>query len=295
MLSDKYQFIGFLLTSFSIGEIIFSCVLTLIILMLILYYILSNRIKQDDKIILILSINIYSSCLIYMFLFFVLLLQSAIGDIFHKEFDSSWCILFGYIYAVSLCVLYISFINQAFFRLCRIVYSQYKYLQSSQLYILIIPIEIIIACILLCPIYVWNDIIYLPDDHFCFVPISNIRGYLWIFFSVYGIPVLSLALIYIRIIIFIRKQSNQPIRIKRRQTRDLNAIRGIFIMIGFLLLLGLPTSVLIIMMLVTGEAHPLTFRITCLSIGTSMLGLSIAMMISIPQLRTIVWKGSQSS
>ncbi|CAF1300599.1 unnamed protein product [Adineta ricciae] len=295
MFGDKHQFIGFLLTSLSIGEIIFACLLTSIVLVLIMFHLFYNRIEQDDRVILILSINIYLSCLIYMLLFFIFLLRSALGDIYHIEFDTIGCAFIGYIYAVSLCVLYLSFTNQAFFRLCRIVYPQYKCLQTSNLYILIVPIQAIFASILLLPIYIWNDIVYLPNDHFCFVPISNVRGYLWIFLSVYGIPVVSLLLIYIRITIYIRQQSNQPIRIKRRQKRDLNAIRGIFLLVGFLLFLGIPTLILMIIMFITGDEHPLTFRVTCLSIGTSMVGLSVAMITSIPQLKTIVWKGSQSA
>ncbi|CAF0884539.1 unnamed protein product [Adineta steineri] len=225
-----------------------------------------------------------------MSVFFVLNILTIIGDVYGIEFDSPWCILLGYIYAATLCVLYISFINQAFFRLCRIIYCQYKYLLYSSLYIIIFPIEVILAFILACPIYILNNIIYLPNYHFCFVPISDIRAYLWIFFTVYGIPVLSILLIYWRITVFIRKQSNQTLKIRRRQTRDLKAIRGILIIVSFMILFGLPTSFLIVMMLITGEEHPLTFRITCISIGTSMVGLNIAMMFFVPQLKNMVWK-----
>ena len=148
----------------------------------------------------------------------------------------------------------------------------------------------IVAFILSYPIYMWNDIVYLPNYRFCFVPISNVRGYLWIFLIVYGTPVVSITCIYLRITNFIKTQANPSLRTKRRQARDLNAIRGIFIIVGFLLFLGLPTLVLIVMLFITGEEHPLTFRITCISIGTSMVGLSMAMMIFVPQLRIMVCK-----
>ena len=112
MFGEEHQFIGFLLTSFSIGEIIFACLLTSIVLVLIMFHLFNNRIEQDDRVILILSINIYLSCLIYMLLFFIFLLRSALGDIYHIEFDTAGCVFIGYIYAVSLCVLYLSFTNQ---------------------------------------------------------------------------------------------------------------------------------------------------------------------------------------
>ena len=112
MFSEEHRFLGFLLTSLSIGEIIFACLLTSIVLVLIMFHLFHNRIEQDDRAIIILSINIYLSCLIYMLLFFIFLLRSAIGDIYHIEFDTPGCVFIGYIYAVSLCILYISFTNQ---------------------------------------------------------------------------------------------------------------------------------------------------------------------------------------
>ncbi|UJR29339.1 hypothetical protein I4U23_010551 [Adineta vaga] len=225
-----------------------------------------------------------------MVLSFVYFLQSVLGDIYEREFNSPWCNFLGYIYAVCICISFLSFINQAFFRLCRIIYPQYKYLQSSQFYFLIIPIEIIIAFILLCPIYVWNDINYLPDDHFCFVPLSNIRGYLWILFTAYTVPVSSLFFMYIRIVIYIRKQSNLTIRDKQRQARDFNAIRRILTVVGFLMFCGMPVLIFVIRMFITGEVYPLTNRIMSILIGISMFGLSIAMVLCVSQLKDLLWK-----
>ncbi|CAF2842457.1 unnamed protein product [Rotaria sp. Silwood2] len=148
----------------------------------------------------------------------------------------------------------------------------------------------------MCPIYLWNDIIYLPNEHFCYIPLTNIRGFLWIFLNIYGIPVISLSLIYFRITIFIRKHSiNQTIIIKRRQDRDLNAFRRILMIVGILFVLGLPTISLILMMFITGKEHPLSFRVMSISIGTSMAGLSVALVFSVIQLKNIVWKPLTSS
>jgi hypothetical protein len=122
----------------------------------------------------------------------------------------------------------------------------------------------------------------------------NYRGILWTAFISYGVPSFFLFVIYIRITIFIRQQSYDPARvIQRRQARDLVVIRRIFITVGALIFLGVPSVVLVVMAAVTGEENPLSFRITWISLSISMTGLSVAMVFFIPQLKSIVWKRRQ--
>jgi len=94
------------------------------------------------------------------------------------------------------------------------------------------------------------------------VPLSQFRGILWLLFNAYGIPVLLLSLIYLRITIFLRQQSNnQTLIVRQRQQRDLIAIQSILIIVGFLIALGIPAMVFIVILLVTGERYPLCMRI----------------------------------
>jgi hypothetical protein len=103
-------------------------------------------------------------------------------------------------------------------------------------------------------------------------------------------------IIYIRITIFIRHQSNnQPLVVKKRQERDLLIIRRILVLVGLLLLLGLPAMVLIFMFVITGEEYTLTPPIVFIPVGVSMAGLSIALLFSIPQLKSIAQKVFQSN
>ncbi len=96
---------------------------------------------------------------------------------------------------------------------------------------------------------------------------------------------------YIRIIIFIRQQSNNQTRaMRRRQARDLLAIRRILITVSVLIILGVPSIFLVIMSAINGEEHPLSFRITWISLTISMTGLSVDMSFFTPQLKNIAWK-----
>jgi hypothetical protein len=150
---------------------------------------------------------------------------------------------------------------------------------------------LILICILFYPIVYWRDVIYLPQEHYCYVPYTNFRGILWLAFNCYGIPVMSLSLLYLRITVYLRRQThNQTLMVKQRQDRDLLIIRRILITIGLLLALGIPGVVLLIMLRITGEEHPLLLRIEWFFVSLSMIGLSLSTVVFTPQLGNIVPK-----
>ena len=138
---------------------------------------------------------------------------------------------------------------------------------------------------------VWDDIIYLPNDHYCYIPHTHLRTIFWLFVNLYGNPLLLLSLIYIRIAVHLRRQPHNQLRsVKQRQKRDLIIIRRLFIIIGTLLALGIPAIVLLVMLFITGEQHPLLFRIEWLTVSLSMIVLDVLLVLFTPQLKTIVWK-----
>jgi len=96
---------------------------------------------------------------------------------------------------------------------------------------------------------------------------------------------------------FLRFQSlNQKIRKKRRQKRDFLIIKRIIITLTLLLMVGLPAIILIIMMIITGREHPLTYRIILVSGSVSMAGLSAGMAFTTRQLKRLflrIWQRNQ--
>jgi len=64
---------------------------------------------------------------------------------------------------------------------------------------------------------------------------------------------------------------------RRRQARDLLAIRRILITVSVLIILEVPSIVLVIMSAINGEEHPLSFCIIWISLTISMAGLSVVM------------------
>ncbi len=176
------------------------------------------------------------------------------------------------------------------------MYSNYRRLQFFRLYVVILPIQLVVAGVLVCPVLVWHDVIYLPLESFCYVLSTNIRGMLWMMFISYGLPLTYLMLIYIRITVFIRQQPNNlAVAIKRRQQRDLLAIQRIFINVGLLAVLGLPGLVVITLSLITGIAQPLSYRILLIGCEVSPLVLSVEMVFMTPQLKRIALRRWQQN
>jgi hypothetical protein len=111
----------------------------------------------------------------------------------------------------------------------------------------------------------------------------------WVVFTCYGVPLMCLFIIYIRITLFLRQQSNNlALVVKRKQQRDLLAIQRIFVNVGLLVVLGLPGMVVMMMSLFTGVENPLSQRILYIGIEISLAILSIEMIFMTPQLKNIL-------
>ncbi|CAF1001743.1 unnamed protein product [Rotaria sordida] len=274
----EYGIVGFVLTLISLINSSFATVISVIVIGIIIYHQYHNRLRREEKITLILSANIYFFMNIYVVILISSNIQTLLGDIYEKNFDSSWCKFRGYLLLVACCALFHGFVIQAFFRLHRIVYSNRRWVQSFWFYVIAIPVQLVGAFIVLCPILIWHDIIYLPNEYYCFPAFTKTRGILWFVTIGYGLPLLLLSLMYLRITIFIRQQpNNQTLMVKQRQQRDLAAIQRICINVGLLFVLGIPGVILLIMCFITGIEYPLTYRILWFGPEVSMAILSIQM------------------
>ena len=150
------------------------------------------------------------------------------------------------------------------------------------------------ASILLSPVAVWHEIVYLPKEYYCLIEYTNIRGTLWLICVCYIVPLIGLLLIHLRITICLRQQSaNLAAVIKQKQQRDLVVMRRIFINVGILLVTGFPATVIALMALVTRSAHPLSQRISFITAEISFAILSIQMIIMTPQLRRLIFRRCQ--
>ncbi|CAF1536853.1 unnamed protein product [Rotaria sp. Silwood1] len=219
------------------------------------------------------------------------------GEFYGLNSDSSWCIFNGYLIAVIVAAMYNVFVSQAVYRLCRIVYATNKRLQLYGLYMIAGPIQLMIGFAVQCPVLIWRDVKYISAENYCFIPYLQLHGTIWTISVSYGFPLLALLFIYIRITIFIYRQSTvQTLIAQRRQQRDVLVIKRIAITVIMLLIFGLPNLVFVIVTSMTGVEYALTYRIQWFIGSLSMIGLSITNVVLTPQLKSIVmkrWQGSR--
>ena len=104
---------NFVIASLSILHGSLACPISLIIFVLIIgHYYKNNRIRTQDKIIFILSANIYFTIFAGTFMVIISDIRRLLGDIYGYNFNSPSCISYGYILCVKLCTLYSSFTVQ---------------------------------------------------------------------------------------------------------------------------------------------------------------------------------------
>jgi hypothetical protein len=107
---------------------------------------------------------------------------------------------------------------------------------------------------------------------------------------IYSIPLGCLSFFYIRIIYFIRQQSNNvTFIVKRRQDRDLLAIRRILAHFSLLCTLGLSSVIFLgISLIIDGIPHPLVYRVLWVGVEISIATLCVIMLVMTSQLKQIV-------
>lgn len=112
MFTNENKKIGFVLTSITVITSLSASLISLIIFCLIIYHISRDRMRKRDKVILLLCGNIYLCILIYMIILSSMNIQTILGDLYERNFESAWCKFVGYMSPTILCVLYYSFVNQ---------------------------------------------------------------------------------------------------------------------------------------------------------------------------------------
>jgi hypothetical protein len=112
MLDNQNKKIGFVLTLITFGHSIFTCLISYIIFIVIIYHFYYNRVKREDKVTVLICANIYLFLSIYTTMGISMNIQTILGDLYGQSFDSSWCMFSGYMSLVTACALFMAFVNQ---------------------------------------------------------------------------------------------------------------------------------------------------------------------------------------
>jgi len=112
MIKNKNNTTGFIINLFTFILNLFASIISFIVLICIIYRLFYGQMKRQERIILILYMNIYLYLFLYVTIHLTLNIHTILGDLYEINFDSSLCIFRGYLIVVLLSCLYNSFVIQ---------------------------------------------------------------------------------------------------------------------------------------------------------------------------------------
>ncbi len=274
--------IGFTLNIITLSN---SCITSFICLIILIILIFRCFHMKDAHVLL--CTNTYISILAYSLVSGSLYIDALRGDIQVTDEikNITLCRIRGSIVLALFSAIFGAFCLQASFRLCRIVYRQHRALQKYHIQISFIIVEWLFSFT-----FVWLvDIDYLPTEYYCSIPFHRLKPVILASFIAYGFPSTMIAIIYIRIVLYIRSR-RYSMTIQRRTRRDLAVIRRIVIIVSILWILGIPSMGLLFYGQIRGgNIHPLTYRIEWITPSIALTILSVFLVRSDPRLTRVLF------
>lgn len=278
-----------------------SALFAIIVSFLIIGYVGTNGLRKKNfrestNVSLLLTGNtclaiICSSCTL------TLMTLSTIGgdlDIFALKQIVFWnCHIRAYLHFVFINSIYLSYVLQAGFRLCRIAFHELKCIRTTSSFSLYTIAQWIISFLLISPILFAREdysslIVYLPQEFYCQVPMTSIRGIVFSIMSVYFLPLCLICAIYFWIIIYLRHRSKPFVAmiklVQRKNRRDTIIIKRICMVMIVLLSLGIPSCLFVIAFIITGHLHWACYRVGWMTISMSFALISLSSIYVTPQI-----------
>ncbi|CAF1031028.1 unnamed protein product [Adineta steineri] len=103
---------GFVLPLLTVIHGSIASIMSTIVFFIIIYHQHNNRIKQEERITLILCANIYLCIFLCSTMLLLLNIQTLLGDLYGLNFDSTQCIFSGYLNLIFIYTLYYGFVTQ---------------------------------------------------------------------------------------------------------------------------------------------------------------------------------------
>ena len=100
-----------------------------------------------------------------------------------SSFDGWWCRVKSYAIYVTGSAYFYSFLFQAIYRFCRIVFPTRPALRSFRLYAIVSILQWIFGILQVLPSLFAGYITYLPNDYHCQLALTNLRGIIDLFIS----------------------------------------------------------------------------------------------------------------
>jgi hypothetical protein len=152
----------------------------------------------------------------------------------------------------------------------------------------------VIYTLIFLPTHFWpTDVIYrlYPLDYYCGIPYDKTGGLAYMAVAIYMLPVILISIIYARLIFFIRHQTSHTVQLgpRNRTQRDFLVTRRILFIVNALTVTGFFNVLFFIVTSIkpsfSGSFY--MYRIQWMIPAVVVCGLSIALLITTPQLKAL--------
>ncbi|CAF3938916.1 unnamed protein product, partial [Rotaria sp. Silwood1] len=265
------------------------CAIAVILALVFLFALIFDRLYHTMAMILVIN-----SCLaellfgIYLFAVSIFTFHNDLKQIY---FYDSFCLLLGYIGYMSVGLQNYSYLLQAIYRYILIVHPFRLFYQSIKFQVFLITLTWICCSIYSILLALTSQVKYLVNDQICEMPLQLSFVTIFNVSYLYLIPMLSIILIYFKMVRYIREMSKHVTPVNRlfHAQRDLRMIRRIVSLIFILIALGFPYTIFIIMSFFnsTPKYH---FRIAFTFVNVSLVFVLIALLEITEPLKTSLMK-----
>ncbi len=284
-LNNMEDIIGFVLIILTLIMNILATIFSCYAIIYLIWY--EWRLRDVN---LLLVINTYITAIICSTIQVSLNIHAFLGDIhLFINTDSIACQVRGYIYLYTVVWFFDSFSLQAYIRMLNILYPTHTQLHSLMMTMIFIVITWFISFLIVLPTIFLKVIVYESSEYQCLVDLRAWKGNVYMIVGFYLIPITIIVTTYVRVVKYVQKSSlrNQ----QRRQImimRDLRVLQRIVILVGALIVLGLPSAILWILSLITGQLLYLTYRIQALFLSLDILFLTFAVALTNLQVKKLI-------
>lgn len=129
----------------------------------------------------------------------------------------------------------------------------------------------------------------MPNEYQCLADLNRWQGNISMILTFYSIPIDLILFIYIRVLRHVRQSSiRMQLERHRAAERDIQILRRILILVGMLIILGFPSSVLWIESLIQGRMHPISYRIQAFFLSISIFLVPWGVALANPQVKRLL-------
>ena len=190
------------------------------------------------------------------------------------SFDGWWCRVKAYGVAVVGSMFFYSFLLQAGYRVCRIVFSTSLKFRSFRLYMIATIVQWIIGFVQAVPPFILEILRYLDGVFYCQASPANPLGTYFCLATIYMIPFNLTVGCYIYTMSYVRKRSIALTTINQNAStqRDLLVLKRIVALLVFVATVALPQVVIPVIYMITGS-----YPVWIVHFGWAMTSFSLAL------------------